>query len=103
MKVYMVTVKKNEKLPPEAFTPPDKKVRVERVGVIQISTTVDKQRHAYVLSKQSAGEIGWGWADLIDAGIYAKSKPDILQERLTALENEVKARKKVMQRLLPVM
>jgi len=99
-KKSMVYVKVADPMPPEAFVDRVKKVRVERVGVIQVSATVDKEKYGYVMERR-ATENGWGWSDLIDTGIGAKTAPDVLKERIDKLEAELNARTLKMRKLLP--
>ena len=67
---------------------------------ITITTTISVEQHE--LAKKN----NWGWSKLIKDGIAFNIKPDVLQERLTALENEVEAQRRKIrsqQRLLPSM
>lgn len=65
---------------------------------ITITTTISQEQHE--LAKKN----GWGWSKLIKDGIAFNIKPDVLQERLTALEAEVEAQRRkirIQQRNLP--
>lgn len=67
-------------------------------NTITITTTISQEQHE--LAKKN----GWGWAKLVKDGIAFNVKPDVLQERLTALEAEVEAQRKkirTQQRLIP--
>lgn len=65
---------------------------------VTITTTIDVENHAL------AQREGWGWSELIRAGIAHKKNPKMLQEEVEFLRKYVEAQSKkikIQQKSLP--
>jgi len=69
-----------------------------------ITTSIDIEQYNLVVKRREIEKTGWGWNDLLRKGIGAMIQPDVMQERLTALEAQIEAQSKkikAQRKLLP--